>query len=157
MRSSTVFCALGAIALTTVGLAGCTSDDGASTPTPTEDTTVDAVDLEVGMCILDSTAAAAVTSVEVVDCDDPHDAEVYASLVLTDGTFPGEEAIAVTSQQQCETQFANFVGVAFGTSTLTYKYFAPTAQTWAAGDREVLCLILDPAGPVSGSLEDAAR
>ena len=32
-----------------------------------------------------------------------------------------------------------------------------TAESWASGDREILCIIYDPAGQVTGSLEGAQR
>ena len=142
----------------TAALAGCAP---AAPPvievTPTEDTAVDAIDLTAGMCILDESSAATVSSVEVVDCTDEHDAEVFARIVLADGTFPGPDALSQTAIDQCAVQFANFIGVAFANSVLTYEYYAPSETTWAAGDREVLCLVRDPAGPVTGSLQGVAR
>lgn len=109
------------------------------------------------MCVLDGTGSASLSTVEVVDCTEMHDAEVYASRVLADGAFPGTEAVAATALQECEAQFANFVGVTLANSDLTYQYFAPNAGSWTAGDRAVLCLIHDKTGPVTGSLENAAR
>lgn len=137
-------------------LAGCASDAPVEVG-PTGDTTIEAVDLVVGTCILDQSSASTVTSVESVDCAVPHDAEVFASILLADGAFPGADAVAKAGVDQCATQFAAFVGVPFPASALTYEYYAPSAQTWAAGDRELLCLVRDPAGPVTGTLEDAAR
>jgi hypothetical protein len=139
-------------------LAGCSS--GAPPVievTPTGDTSVDAVDLTVGACILDDSSAATVSSVEVVDCTSSHDAEVFASIVLADGSFPGADAVAQMSIDQCAVQFAAFVGIAFANSELTYEYYAPSETTWAAGDRAVLCLVRDSAGPVTGSLHGVAR
>lgn len=139
-------------------LAGCSP---AAPPvieiTPTADNSVDAVDLAAGMCIIDESSAATVSSVEVVDCTLEHDAEVFASILLVDGPFPGPDALAQTAIDQCAVQFANFIGVAFANSVLTYEYYAPSETTWAAGDREVLCLVRDPAGPVTGSLQGVAR
>ena len=141
-----------------VALSACaTGEPPVTDVTPTDDTAVDAVDLVAGMCILDESSASTVTSVEVVDCTTKHDAEVYASILLADGAFPGADAISQAAIDQCAVQFANFVGVAFANSALTYEYYAPSEATWNAGDREVLCLVRDPAGPVTGSLEGAAR
>ncbi len=137
-------------------LAGCASAPE-STPTPTDDSRVDAVDLAVGMCILDGSSSPTVTTVEVIDCGKPHDTEIFASLLLPDGPFPGAESVAKSATDLCAIQFANFVGVSFPNSALTYEYYAPSPETWNAGDREVLCLIRDPKGPTTGSLEGAAR
>jgi len=138
-------------------LAGCSGGSPEVDVTATPDTAVDAVDLQAGMCILDESSASTVTSVEVVPCTKQHDAEVFATILLADGAFPGGDAISKAAIDQCAVQFANFVGVAFANSVLTYEYYAPSETTWNAGDREVLCLIRDPAGPVTGSLEGAAR
>lgn len=145
------------IAAGAVVLAGCAGGSPQVEVTSTPDTAVDAVDLAVGMCILDESTATTVTSVEVVPCTAQHDAEVYATILLADGPFPGADAISGSAVDQCAVQFANFVGVAFANSALTYEFYAPSETTWGAGDREVLCLVRDPAGPVTGSLEGAAR
>lgn len=138
-------------------LAGCAANAPAPTATPTDDPGVDVVDLSVGMCILDAPTGSSVTTVEVVPCTRSHDAEVFASILLADGPFPGQEAVGKASLDQCAAQFAHFVGVPFASSALTYEYYAPSAETWNAGDRAVLCLVRDPAGPVTGSLQGVAR
>lgn len=155
MRSFTPTAAVLALAAAAV-LSGCASG-GSVEVTPTQDPTVDAVDLVVGTCILDDSSASTVTSVQSVDCADPHDAEVFASILLADGDFPGAETVAQAGIDQCAQQFAAFIGIPFASSTLTYEYYAPSAETWAAGDRALLCLVRDPNGTVRGTLEDAAR
>ena len=125
--------------------------------TPTEDTTVDAVDLSVGMCFFDESDSTTISSVNEVDCASSHDVEVFATILLADGPFPAADALAQTATEQCTLQFGNFVGVAYGSSALQLQYLVPSVETWNAGDRELVCLIFDPAGPVTGSLEGVAR
>ena len=40
---------------------------------------------------------------------------------------------------------------------LEVTYFHPTADPWESGDREILCIVSDPAVEVLESLEDADR
>ena len=50
-------------------------------------------------------------------------------------------------------EFEQFVGEAYLDSRFDFSYYYPTEASWSRGDREVLCVIYDPAGPVTGSLE----
>jgi len=51
-----------------------------------------------------------------------------------------------------------FVGVRSEDSIYDFGYLYPLAESWATGDREILCVIYDPAGKIgSGSLAGAAR
>ena len=42
--------------------------------------------------------------------------------------------------QQCDTQFLQYVGVPPEESIYNYVDFAPDAQTWQGGDRELACV-----------------
>ena len=54
--------------------------------------------VDVGQCFNDWEGAAGlevqeVTELDIVDCADPHDNEVYTTFNLPDGSFPGSDAI----------------------------------------------------------------
>ena len=117
---------------------------------------MDAVDLTVGMCILDAPTGSTVTTVEVVPCAQSHDAEVFASILLADGAFPGPRRGREASLDQCAAQFANFVGIPFASSALTYEYYAPSAEDLGGGHRAVFAWSATPRVR-SGTLENAAR
>jgi len=140
-------------------VAGC-SDAAAPAPSPTTSPTSspsDPFDVDVGNCVDSTTGAGEVTEIPVVPCSGPHVGEAYAAVRMSDGaTFPGEEAV-VEAARGCEEPFEEFVGVPLRGSQLKVTYFHPTEQSWATGDREILCVVSDPRGPVEGSLRGAAR
>lgn len=124
---------------------------------PSDGTDTDVFTIKVGDCLNDGTATGEVSSVPTIDCAEPHDSEAYASIILPDGDYPGEDAVLTQADTDCASEFATYVGIAYEESTLGYAYYYPTEQSWASGDREILCLVYDPAGQVTGSLAGAAK
>lgn len=124
---------------------------------PSDGTDTDAFSIQVGDCVNDQATEDEFSSVPVIDCAEPHDREAFASIMIADGDYPGQDAIIDQADSECEAQFANYVGIAYTESTLGYGYYYPTEQSWSNGDREILCLVYDPAGQVEGSLAGAAR
>ncbi len=135
------------------------SDDPAPVderPSPTI-SSVDPFDVSVGECVEATTGAGEVTEVPVVPCSAPHVGEAYESVTMEDAeVFPGDEAV-VEAARGCEEPFEEFVGVALAVSQLKVTYFHPTAESWAKGDREILCIVSDPVGATEGSLRDENR
>lgn len=136
-----------AVVAASLMLAGC-SGGGGGTPAPTATSTA-IVDLAVGDCISGD--------LTVVDCSTEHDSEAYASITVPGDDFPGDESIATQAGQGCTDAFTEFVGIPYDDSSLDYAFYFPTEGSWAAGDRRILCLIVDPETRVAGSLEGAAR
>lgn len=116
----------------------------------------DALRLEVGDCLADEDLAPLVERVETVPCDEPHNYEVYASIELPDGEFPGTAAIE-TEAQACEEEFEIFVGVPYVESELHALPLTPTEESWELDDREILCLIHEEDTETAGTLEGAGR
>jgi len=121
------------------------------------DETTDVFTLRVGDCLNDADAGEEVETVPTVPCDEPHDSEVYASVIMPDDAFPGQEAIFELADAECLAEFEAFVGGDWDTSPYDFSYYYPTEGSWADGDREILCVIYDPEGPVEGSLEGSAQ
>lgn len=120
-------------------------------------TSVNPFGVVVGDCIDEVTGAGELTSVPVVDCGAPHLGEAYAFVRMRGGAaFPGLDAVAVAARR-CEEPFQEFVGRPLAGSALRVTYLHPTDRSWRAGDREILCVVSDPTGPVTGTLEGAAR
>ena len=118
----------------------------------------DVFTVSVGDCLNDDGVEGEISSVPKVDCSEPHDSEAYASIEMADGEYPGEEAVFAEADRGCESRFEAFVGISYAESVFSFSYYYPTPQSWASGDREIICLIVDPAGKVtSGSLAGAAR
>lgn len=113
--------------------------------------------LTVGDCIDSAVPPRPAKTITVVDCAIEHDSEAFARVDLDEADFPGEDAVRSRAESECSAAFATFVGIDYEASSLDYGYYFPTAGSWAAGDRRILCLVLDPEGPVTGTLEGAAR
>jgi len=113
--------------------------------------------LPVGAC-LDDVPGGFISSSNLVDCAVPHTYEVFSSFLLPEGAFPGDDAAASAAEQGCDAAFPSFVGIPYDQSALDYQYVAPTVDTWADGDREISCLLYDPAvEQTTGSLAGSAR
>ena len=100
-------------------------------------------DLSVGDCF-QTPAELEVATVEVVSCDEAHDEEIYATKQLphpTDKTYPGLLAIDEAAFETCFDDFQPYVGAPYETSMLDILWFAPTSQSWADGDRLVVCSV----------------
>jgi len=149
----------GSAPVTTVASAPITTTAPPTTAPPTTlaEGTVSVFDLAVGDCFDEPTADELVVRVPEADCAEPHDHEVFHLESLPDGEAPADEEIAEAARQACLEPFAAFVGLPWIASSLDYRWLAPTAESWADGDREVVCFVSDPAGPVTGTLAGAAR
>ncbi|MCB7136993.1 septum formation family protein [Cellulosimicrobium marinum] len=110
------------------------------------DDAADVFSIAVGDCTDDaedasSTEAEEISTVAVVPCGEPHDNEVYASVLLDDGDYPGLEVVEAEADERCLGEFEGFVGAAYEESAYDYWPMYPTAESWATGDREILCLV----------------
>ncbi|GAB2489635.1 septum formation family protein [Nocardiopsis aegyptia] len=132
-------------------------------PEPTEsgeDTeSVGVFDLEEGDCLNEVAEQDNIVDVPMVDCEDPHDYEVYVNDDLDeDGEYPGDQEVSDLTAELCHDEFEGFVGTEYLESELEFTSFFPTPTGWDLYDnREYLCLVYDPAGPVEGTLEDSER
>lgn len=124
--------------------------------TPDEPPVVDEwlVRVRPGDCVQTLDAEAAVTTLPVVDCDRPHEAEAFARVLLPEGRFPGEEVLMPYGEKYCLTQFAEYVGVPWHQSYLDVVWYLPDAMGWQHyQDRKVLCVLVSVEGPMTGSVE----
>jgi len=154
--------AVAALAVAGSLLTGCSVLTGggssvATTPDPTAGARIGVFTLAVGDCINPGAAGAAVTAVVKIACTVPHESEAYASIVMTDAAFPGDQAVADKANAGCTSEFKTFIGIDYAKSALSYSYYFPTQASWSQGDREILCLVLDKKGKTTGTLKGAAR
>jgi hypothetical protein len=118
-------------------------------------------DLAAGDCFDDGDIAVGseveeIGDVPVVDCSEPHDNEVYATVTVEGDSFPGDQQVADHADRVCHAAFEDFVGLDYQSSVLDFGWLVPTTDSWAAGDRLVTCFIyrLD-LEKVSGTLADS--
>ncbi len=102
-------------------------------------------DVTVGDCLMQPEDASEVTSVEVVDCAQPHDYELYAEFeVDMADSWPGTDAIADAADLGCYDAFGDFVGVPYEESELFYMYYSPSQESWEQDDdRLIQCLVFE--------------
>ena len=119
----------------------------------------DVFSLTVGDCFDDPPTGSELQTVETVECSGPHDAEVYAEFdSAEDGAYPGDGDMQAEAEQGCIERFEDFVGIAPETSELGIVYLHPTEDSWdGIDDRQITCVVTDPSGSNSGTLEGAAR
>jgi hypothetical protein len=159
--NSTPAVVVGAAAL--LLLSGCSLlAPSGSAPSPTHTAgpgsdDASAFEIRVGDCLNDATASGTVTTVPIVPCTEPHDSEAYASIMLDDGDFPGDDAIQEKANAGCVEQFTEFVGLEYNASELEYTFYFPSEDSWSQGDREILCEVYDPESQTTGTLRGAAR
>jgi hypothetical protein len=101
--------------------------------------------LDVGTCFDDPAEFDLVdpSDVPIVDCDVPHDNEVYANKDLQGDEFPGREGMANRAGQVCLDEFDPYIGASYDTSIYEFSWFVPSEESWDAGDREVICFAYD--------------
>lgn len=93
-----------------------------------------------------------------VPCAEPHQFEVYLAVPLTDGDYPGEDAVIEVAERQCDAEFRGFVGVPRARSQLQVAYYYPTATSWRLfDDRSIVCFLGVPHQTTTGSLAHSRR
>jgi hypothetical protein len=104
-------------------------------------------DLNVGDCFNDpEESEGLISDLTLLPCDQPHDNEVFALVNHPAGdgeAFPGDEAMDTFAEEQCLSAFEQYVGLPYEESVFAYVPIKPTAETWADGDREVVCVLYD--------------
>ncbi len=105
------------------------------------DDSTDVAALTVGDC-LNGADGELVESVDVVDCSEAHDFEVYALPNNTaSGDYPGADALFSWADQQCWEAFEPYVGVPFEESELFFTNLIPTDESWEQGNRSATCML----------------
>ena len=139
--------ALGVAALSVATLSGCSALFGG-----------EAQQFAIGECLTYPEVTEAETEVNelpVVDCSEPHDAEVFA---LADSALEAfdKDALFTEAEGYCYGQFESYVGLPYEESVIYFTTLVPSSDGWDAGDRALICLLVsDVNGDNTGSLKDA--
>jgi hypothetical protein len=128
------------------------------------DESVDVYDLDVGDCVNvpDDSGPTEVQRLDEFECEEPHDAEVFAvdDLTIDDDAYPGEAAVTALVEEACTGErFDDFVGRDYRESELDVFYLYPVERMWErADDREYVCMAMaGDASPLVGSVEGSGR
>lgn len=139
--------------LLTTGCGGAPRNDAGQVTAPA---TTDAFQVKVGDCTGDLQSGT-VSDVGLIPCDQPHYYEAFASMQMTDTTFPGDTAVGDQADKFCDDSFTTWMGVPRQKSEYGFFSLTPTASTWAANDREILCLAGSDEGGIKGSLKGSKK
>lgn len=123
--------ALGAAAIMGLALSACSSMPFNNRTQSTE--------LAVGQCLL-VPLNSQVNSVATTKCTEAHTGEVYSVTTLKNDTMPSRDEMDELVYNTCYETFEAYVGTSPEETTLDYTAMSPTKQTWAKGDREIVCI-----------------
>jgi hypothetical protein len=154
------------VGLCIVALTGCSVIDDFLDSGPERDpetgqlveaSEIDVFALQVGDCLTEFDRGDDVSAVQATPCDEPHTDEIYASVDMPDGPFPGRDRVQQFADEACSDEFADFIGIPWEESALDYRSFTPTEQSWKDGDREILCMVVDQGYEITGTLAGVQR
>jgi hypothetical protein len=96
-----------------------------------------------------------VSDLPVVDCAGEHLGEVVGVATVPDADeWPGLAAHEAQAAAECSPAFSSYVGRSYEESRLEMSYLYPTADSWGAGDRQIVCIAFEPEGARrSGSIQ----
>lgn len=90
------------------------------------------------------------STVDTIDCTEPHDLEVFALVDLSDigvefssiASYPGDDPVYEASFNACWDAFESYVGVPYEDSAIYLDVFTPTLEGWdERGDRIANCVL----------------
>ena len=97
-------------------------------------------EIEVGDCF-DDPEGELISNLELLECSDPHDNEVFAEVFIDGVAFPGNDALIEFGFDSCLSEFEAYVGESYAESPLDYSFLYPSEESWSEGDRSFLCYL----------------
>lgn len=100
------------------------------------------------------------TTVDVVDCDEAHDAEAFAVFPVDSGAgegYPGVDRISAIAESRCASYADDYTGESELRDSVDIYYYMPPADGWSRGDHSVTCFFGGTDGRVTGSLKSAGQ
>ncbi|WP_143448059.1 DUF4190 domain-containing protein [Kineosporia sp. R_H_3] len=116
-------------------------------------------EVEQGDCLLawDATTLTADADPDVVavDCTNPHQAQAFGEVDLSDtyadgAAYPGPAALVTSSEEGCRLQAPT--ALVESATTMPLSGIPPTAADWAEGSRTVLCLVVSGSADLTASV-----
>ena len=110
-------------------------------------------DMAVGECF-EEPSSLEFSDVEKIDCDEPHDNQVFALYDLAGSSLPSPE----TMIEGCVDRFGSAIGTSYATTIYYASMFGPSEQSWdEIDDREVVCYVYIPGEKTVGSALGSGR
>lgn len=101
--------------------------------------------IEAGQCLAEP-AEGLLTSVTKIDCEAPHEMEVYAVVDLEEAaneSWPGTDAVEQRAINLCLGSVEAFIGQDFMASPYDITYITPVKEGWDDGDHEGVCAVVN--------------
>ncbi|MFD0317091.1 DUF4190 domain-containing protein [Streptomyces flavalbus] len=95
--------------------------------------------------------------VDTVPCSGEHDGEVFATITLPDGGYPGDDRLTGIADERCYSLMGDYALDSWAVpDDVDVYYLSPTSQSWRLGDREITCVFgnTDEGGTLTGSLRN---
>jgi len=106
-------------------------------------------ELRPGECI---NSAGNGLNITVLSCATPHDAEVFATFSLPQGSWPGASAVQQDAGNGCASRLGGYLNPQLATAALSQEYVYPNQAAWQAGERTVVCEVSAVSGQLTGSV-----
>ncbi|MEU6518185.1 DUF4190 domain-containing protein [Streptomyces sp. NPDC046978] len=94
-----------------------------------------------------------------VPCDGVHQAEIFANFGLPEGDYPGDARVDKTAGDKCYALEGSYAMDTWAVpDDVDVYYVTPSRETWASGDREVVCMFgnVDEKATLTGTLRSDA-
>lgn len=115
----------------------------------TDDGVVHFSQLRPGDCVNDPGLVTEVTNVDVAPCSQSHYGEIFATFGISASSFPGDAQVVAEAEVGCLGGFEGYIGIPYDESMLGVLYLYPTEASWELGSEGVVCIVHDPAGPLT--------
>ncbi|MFJ4684498.1 DUF4190 domain-containing protein [Streptomyces sp. NPDC088789] len=103
----------------------------------------------------DGTSEGVMYDVEEVPCADRHEGEVFATVTLPEGGFPGDARVAEIAEDRCYALQSDYAMDTWAVPDhVDVYYLVPIRSSWSLGDREITCFFghTKSGGTLTGSL-----
>ncbi len=91
-------------------------------------------------------------NVTVLSCATPHDAEVFATFSLPQGSWPGASAVQQDAGNGCASRLGGYLNPQLASAALSQEYVYQNHAAWQAGERTVVCEVSAVSGQLTGSV-----
>lgn len=126
-------------------------------------------DLETGNCLnfpadSDLNESFELSTVDIVECNEPHQGEVVGTLQVSgsdfadteEDAFPGQSVLEEKAADTCLSAFEEYIGIDYDSSELDMYPLTPTDESWnKANDRTIVCVAVNSNNEVSESFKDS--
>lgn len=148
--------ALGALQMAVGGVVAASVGVGAAT-TAFSDSDVVIDDLAVGDCFTTGEDGGLAGTVDRIDCDDRHEAEMISVTDVGGGEYPGAAYLEGYADETCSAEVTDAVASAgLDVTDFDYGYYYPLAENWAAGSHLVQCTVYGWDGFLVGSVREGS-